>query len=110
MKEQVKMEKLLLLKEQTKSISLRMIDQACQTSKESLKISSTPISSCSNTQLVTSEKQSGVDLFFQMSREVHRPKSLYDLEETTTDGNMIRDLFFKCPNFTDSELLATFYQ
>lgn len=37
MKEQVKMEKLLLLKEQTKSISLQMIDQACQTSKESLK-------------------------------------------------------------------------
>lgn len=38
MKEQVEMEKLLLLKEQTKSISSRMIDQACQTVKESLNV------------------------------------------------------------------------
>ncbi|XP_033230951.1 uncharacterized protein LOC117182041 [Belonocnema kinseyi] len=114
MKEKAEMEKLFSLKEQTKNISTQLADQACQTIEDWEDVSLKPISSYSETGLLSSEKHSRLD-FFQNTRQVQRPKSVNDLEEPSTDGNMIRDLFFKCPNISDSETLqiqplSTFYQ
>ena len=61
------------------------------------------ISSRSDTRL-TPEKQCRLD-FLQNSMQVQRTKSVNDLEEPSADGNMIRDLFFKCPHFSESETL-----